>query len=130
MWAAFGPSVVSGPVWGCLGLELSQTWNLPVEPNSKLLGAFPVFCPEKLSLVGRIDVRLDICPQSSAGAAVRLLHVLIFLFPWGRSHFGVVLVGTACALQGLWHHFGWALAKGVLERAGLQGEEHGIRKFA
>lgn len=33
--------------------------------------------------------------------------------PWGRSHFGVVLVpvGAARTVPGWWHRFRWALAK-------------------
>lgn len=29
-------------------------------------------------------------------------------------------VGTAWPLLGLWHHYGWALAKSVLDNSGLQ----------
>lgn len=29
-------------------------------------------------------------------------------------------VRASCTLPGLWRYFGWALAKGVLNRAGLQ----------
>lgn len=28
LWAGFGPCIVMGPVWGCLGLEMSHTRHL------------------------------------------------------------------------------------------------------
>lgn len=52
LWAGFGPCVVSGPIWGLLALELSQTWHFPEWRSHRLQGALPVLGPEKLSLVG------------------------------------------------------------------------------
>ena len=59
-------------------------------------------------------------PQHTAGVADGLVYVVTLPSPQGWSHFGVVLapVKTACMLTGFWHHFGWALAEGVLEGAG------------
>lgn len=40
-------------------------------------------------------------------------------------------VGAACPLPGLWHSFGWPLAKGILEGTGLLenvGKGHGASK--
>jgi len=54
--------------------------------------------------------------------------LVIFLSSWGRNPFGDVLVPVraACTLPGLWHCFGWALAKGVLEgRGGMSAGECG-----
>ena len=56
--------------------------------------------------------------------------MIVFLFPWDRSHFTVVL--PLLELLGLWHCCGWALAKGILEGAGLQenmGAGHAISKL-
>lgn len=74
----------------------------------------------EFSLVDGPAVRPDICPLFTAWAIIRLMF--IFLSPWGRSHFGIVLslVMAAFRLQGLWHHFDWTLAKGILEGVGLQ----------
>lgn len=76
-------------------------------------------------------VRVDVCPQPIARASVRLVCVVIFLFPWGRSLFGVVVgpARTACNLSGLWHCFGWALAKSILERASLQENTGQLTRF-
>ena len=76
-----------------------------------------VLAPKKLSLLGGPAVRPDICPQPTGGSAVRLVCVLIFFFPQAAVTFGVMLVpvGAACTLPGLWHCFGWVLAKVILE---------------
>ena len=42
-------------------------------------------------------VRPDFLPQATVGAIVRLVHVVIFPFLQGRSHFGVVLVSIGTA---------------------------------
>ena len=49
-------------------------------------------------------VRLDVCPQHPAGAALELLCVVIFSFPQGKSHFGVGLapVEAVCAMRLDW----------------------------
>ena len=74
---------------------------------------------ERLLLVGRACSQTDVFPQPTAGAVVSLVCVVIFPFPRGRSHFGVVVrresttcpVGPACTLPGLWHCPEWAPAK-------------------
>lgn len=67
-------------------------------------------------------VNIDICHQPTAGAPVGLVWVVIFLYFWVRSHFGMVLplVNVVCKLPVLWYCFGWALAKGILEGVGSQ----------
>ena len=47
----------------------------------------------------RPGVRPGVCPQLTAGAAVRLLHVVIFSSPQRRNHFGVVLAPVGAALH-------------------------------
>lgn len=46
----------------------------------------------------------------------------------GRSHFVLATIGAAYTLPGLWHCYGLALAKGILEGAGLQ-ENAGWKSF-
>lgn len=61
-------------------------------------------------------------PQPTAGLTVGVVCVVIFSSHYGISHFGVALasVRTACTFPGLWHHFGWTMAKDMLEGRGLQ----------
>ena len=98
--------------------------------STKLLDIFPVVSLEKLSLVGRPVVRLAVCPTS--GAIVILVYVVMFPSLWGSNHSEVVLAPdrAASTLPGLWHHFGWALAKGVLEGAGPQEKMGGCTVLA
>lgn len=87
----------------------------------ELQGTFPVLSPEKFSLVDGVSITPGICPQPTARSTVGLVCVVVF-FPWGSSHCGVVLapVRATYTVLGLWCHFGWALAKAILEGAGLR----------
>ena len=48
-----------------------------------------------------LAVRLDVYTQLIAWAAVELVCIVIFPFPWGKGHFGVVLVtvGAVCKMK-------------------------------
>lgn len=61
-------------------------------------------------------VRLDVCPEPTAGMAVGLACVVIFPSPQGRSYSEVVLVPIRLlnTLPDLWNLFGWACAKDIL----------------
>lgn len=106
LWAGFGPCAVCGPVWGCLGFESDRVFSRDeVALNCRALS----LCSILRSFSGWMmsGVRTDVCSQSTAGASVRLVCVVIFPSPWVRNHFGVVLspVWTACTLPSLWHRF-------------------------
>ena len=66
-----------------------------VVPNCR---ALPLCCPGSLVLVGGAAVRCDVCPQLTAGAMVRLVCTLSFLFP------GAGLTGVVWPLSGLLAH--------------------------
>lgn len=103
--AGFGPCTVKGAVWGNPGFELSQTRHLSQiqAPNSKtlcvVLRGFHWWVQPAISP--------NACPQPSAGAAVKLLCVLIFPSPQDRSHFAMVLapVQSTCTLPRLRRRF-------------------------
>lgn len=42
-------------------------------------------------------VRPEVCPQLVVGTTVGLMSVVIFLSPWDRSYFGVVLASVSAA---------------------------------
>ena len=83
-----------------------------------------MLCPDKLALVGGAYSQTTVFPASPLGQQSDW-YVVIFFSPSGNSHLGVVLalVRAAYTLPGLWHHFGWAAAKGVLERAYISAEQ-------
>ena len=69
LWVGLGPCGVSGPVWGCLGLN----WVRPgvcrnaVTPNYR--GLFPLFSFEKLLLVGGACSQMSCLPPALCGAS-------------------------------------------------------------
>ena len=77
--------------------------------------------PDLLLLLNGACYQIRCLPQPASWATVRLVCVIIFPFYRGMSHFGVVLVPVEAAytLTGLWYRFGWALAKGILDRVGV-----------
>ena len=84
--AVFGPHAVIGPVWGYLGLELSQTRHLQRCNSTELQGTW--------------------WAEPAVHCWVHSLIVVcgfLFLSLGGRSHFGMVLapVRAACTLSGL-----------------------------
>ena len=105
------------PVWGLV--ESGQTFARDtIVPNSKVLSLCAM---ESFHWWVEHAVRLVTCLQPTVMTTVGLVCVVLSL-SIGRSHFEMVLapVGAACKLQGLWHCFGWVLAKSILKREDLQ----------
>ena len=105
-----------------LGLSYTRPGICQSCCSTNLQGAFSMLSPEKLSLVGRACRQTRyLIPAHCWGCSQTGVCIVIFPFPQGRSHFGVILapVGSACILASLWHHFASTLAKDMLEGRGL-----------
>lgn len=105
---------------GQFGVTLNLSWIRPdvrQRCNSTKLEALSCAILWGAFIVGWYLQSGRCLPLATAWAAIGLVCILISPSPWNRSHFGVMLapVGVACTLPDLWHHFGWALAKGLLE---------------
>ena len=91
------------------GAALVLCWFTPGICQSyeytKLQGALSVLFPEQLHWWVGPAIRLEACLQLSAGAMVKLMCVVFFLFAWSRSYFGVLLspIGDACTPSFLCH---------------------------
>ena len=120
LWAVFDPLGVSGSVWALLGFQLNQTRHFArdtLAPSHWVLSlCWPLrdFCWQAEPATGP-----TVCIQTTAGAILGLMYVIIFSSPRGRDYFGVVLapVGAACTLPGLYSWFELVLAKTLLEVA-------------
>ena len=108
---------VSGPVCGCLALELSQLQCHQAFARDVVALNCSVFSPEKLLLVGVTCSQTRCLPlalcwcQSLSG----LCHYLSLSLRQASLWSDVASIRDSCTLPGLWHCPGWALTKSVLE---------------
>ena len=109
LWPGLGPCIVNGPIWGHLGLELGQSrWlsELWSHMNCRIL--FLCCFLRSFHWWAGFLIRLDVCPQPTAGTTVKGVYVVFFHFPQRRNCFMVVLspTETPCTPPHLWHSFG------------------------
>ena len=91
LWMGFGPCVVSEPVWGYIGLELSQTRCFPEVYSTNLQGTLTVWSPGRLLLLGGTCSQIIYLPS-----AVELVCVIFFPIYSGKE----ALWGGAGPCQG------------------------------
>ena len=76
--------------WGLQSHKMSApnlSVGVAVTPNCQSLCAIPV----RFLLMAGQSIRSDVCPQPTAGAAVKLVYVAIFPSAQDTSYSGVVL---------------------------------------
>ena len=77
--------------------------------------ALPLYCPERLVLVGRAAIRPNVYHQPTAGATIRLVCTLSSpLLGQDSLSSGVAPVWVTCTLPGLWFCFDgiWRISQG------------------
>lgn len=72
VWVMFGSCVPREPVWGCLGLELSQAQHLAEIELHQTVECFSCVVPENLLLVSE-PVRPGFCCLPTDGATVLIV---------------------------------------------------------
>lgn len=124
LWAGFVPCGISGPVWGLLGLQLCQTKHLP-EMKQHQPRAHSLCCPlRSFPWWEGPAIRPAFSHQPTSGATVRMFCEVIFPTPKAGLPLEWCGPGQSCLhTPALWHLFGWAPNKSVME--GRCSEEHG-----